>query len=274
MKNCNFFSKYCFFIFFLFLECIAIFFTFSNEKLKINIYSGSYQFIIGKMYDFISYGKSYFLLDIENQKLLNENKELRKKNRYSKIEKIHKDFKKEDINYLQQYTFTPVKIINNSINEQENYLTINKGSLDGIHTDMGVILSDGIAGIIIKTTPNFSTAISLLNTKIKVNARLKRSKYFGTISWDGLDYKYVVLYDIPKHCSLHNGDIIETDGKSSTFPEGIEIGKVHSYQLDKEKSNYVIKVKLLSNFSIIEHAYVVKNFFKKEWDDLQKIERK
>ncbi|WP_185855523.1 rod shape-determining protein MreC [Blattabacterium cuenoti] len=270
----NLISKIRFFIFFFLLECIAIFFTFSDSKFNQDIYYGSSYLIIGKLYETISKFRSYFLLEIENEKLLNENKNLRNKNIFSKIEKVYKDLKKEDINYLQQYIFTPVKVVNNSIHEQENYITINKGRIDGICVDMGIILSDGIAGIIVKTTPNFSIAISILNPKIKVNARLKKNKCFGALSWDGIDYKYVILNDIPRYCNISKGDIIETDGKSSTFPEGIAIGKVYSYKLDEENANFIIKVKLFSNFSTIEHAYVVKNLFKKEWENVHKVEYK
>ncbi|WP_341657956.1 rod shape-determining protein MreC [Blattabacterium cuenoti] len=272
----NFFLKWRFFIFFFLLESAAIFFSFSNSKFHKNIYKGSSNFIIGKIYETIHKLRNYFLLEIENKKLLNENKRLHDAQIFSKIRKISKDLKKEDINYLQQYTFTPVQIINNSIHEQENYITINKGSIDGIKPDMGIILYNGIAGIIIKTSPHFSIAISLLNQKIKVNARLKKNKYFGTLSWDGVNYEYVVLYDIPRHSTIHKGDIVETDGKSATFPEGIPIGRVHSYKLDEEHANYIIKVKLMANFSTIENAYVVKNLLKEEWNDVQlyKVENK
>ncbi|WP_341660024.1 rod shape-determining protein MreC [Blattabacterium cuenoti] len=272
----NFFLKWRFFIFFFLLESAAIFLSFSNSKFHQYIYEGSSNFMIGKIYETIHKLRNYFLLEIENKKLLNENKKLHDDKIFSKIRKISKDFKKEDINYLQQYTFTPVQIINNSIHEQENYITINKGSIDGIKPDMGIILYNGIAGIIIKTSPHFSIAISLLNQKIKVNARLKKNKYFGTLSWDGVNYEYVVLYDIPRHSTIHKGDIVETDGKSATFPEGIPIGRVHSYKLDEEHANYIIKVKLMANFSTIENAYVVKNLLKEEWNDVQlyKVENK
>ncbi|WP_185878463.1 rod shape-determining protein MreC [Blattabacterium cuenoti] len=270
----NFFFKWRFFIFFIFLESSALFLSFSKKNFP--IYTESSSFLLGKIYETIYRLRGYFLLDIENKKLIKENIKLRHASISSKIKKTTKDFKEENVEYLQQYIYTPVKIINNSIHEQENYITINKGSLDGIKIDMGIILSDGIAGIIIKTSPHFSIAISLLNPKIKVNARLRKNKYFGTVSWEGLDHEHVVLYDIPRHSIFSKGDIVETDGKSATFPEGIPIGKVCSYRFDEEHANYVIKVKLFSNFSTIENAYVVKNLFKKEWNNIQlyKVEHK
>ncbi|WP_185882942.1 rod shape-determining protein MreC [Blattabacterium cuenoti] len=266
--------KFRFFIFFFILETIALVISFSNSKLIQNVYYGSSHYIIGNIYENIYKIQDFLLLKIENQKLIEENTRLHNENILSKIDTISKDFKKEDVNYLQEYVFTPVKIINNSIHEKENYLTINKGSINGVYPDMGIIFPNGIGGIIIKTTKHFSTAISILNSKIKVNARLKKNKYFGILSWDGIDYKHVILYDIPKYCLIHKGDLVETDGKSSTFPEGIPIGTVDSYKFDEENSSYVIKVRLFSNFYTVGNAYVVKNLLKKEWDSVHIVENK
>ncbi|WP_185877382.1 rod shape-determining protein MreC [Blattabacterium cuenoti] len=269
---CDFFFKWRFCILFFLLESVSIFFSFKN----LNVICNSPKFIIGKVYESIYEIQNYFLLKIENDKLLKENSRLHNESIYSYIIKNSNsgNFRMEDIKYLQQYIYTPVQIINNSIYKQENYITLNKGNLDGIKPDMGVILPSGIAGIVIKTTPHFSKAISLLNLRIKINARIKKDNNFGTISWDGNDYKYVILNDIPKYCAINKGDIVETDGKSYTFPEGIPIGTVYSYKLDDGNSNFIIKVKLFENFSIIENAYVVNNILKKELDDIYKVENK
>ncbi|WP_185872767.1 rod shape-determining protein MreC [Blattabacterium cuenoti] len=265
MRNIfHFLIKWRFIILFIVLESISLFLSFSKYY---NI--GSSNYMIGNISEAMNKFRNFFLLDIENKKLIEENAKLKQENFYSKIEKLSKDFKKANFNYLQQYNYTPVKIINNSINNQENFITINKGSIDGIKIDMGLILSNGIAGIIIKTSPHFSVAISLLNTQIHINARLKKNKYFGTISWDGDSYKYVILYDIPKYSTFSKGDLVESDGKSSTFPEGIPIGHVSSYTFDEEHASYIIKVKLIEDFSILENAYVVKNLFKQERYNLQ-----
>ncbi|WP_185864478.1 rod shape-determining protein MreC [Blattabacterium cuenoti] len=264
----NFFLKRRFLFSFILLEFTAIFFSYSNFETKRYFYTGSSNLIIGNIYNAIHQLRRYFLLEIENKRLIKENRSLRNDSLSYKIKKIS-DFKEDNVEYLQQYIFTPVKILNHTINEKENYITINKGSIDGIKPDMAIILPNGIAGIIIKTSPHFSIGISLLNTNIKVNARLKNNKNFGTLTWDGVDYEYVILYDIPKHSIVQKDDIVETDGKSATFPEGIPIGKVYSYQFDHEHANYIIKVKLIEDFSTIESAYVVKNLFQKEWGNIQ-----
>ncbi|XCI75759.1 MAG: rod shape-determining protein MreC [Flavobacteriales bacterium] len=271
----NFFLKWWFFLFFIFLKTIALFFTFSKSRFHWTVYDDYAHTILGKIYQAKANVQTYFSLSEENKKLAYENAKLHHELQTSKLIKIGKnDLKETDTIYLQEYTYTPVKIINNSIYQQENFLTLDKGKVDGIQVDMGVILPNGIAGLIIKTSPNFSTAISLLNTQIKINARLKKSRYFGTLSWDGTDHDIVILQDIPKHVHLTKGEVVETDGKSAIFPEGIAIGTVAHYQLNQESGTYHIKVKLRADLAVIENAYVVKNLFKKEWESIQIIPSK
>ncbi|WP_185873312.1 rod shape-determining protein MreC [Blattabacterium cuenoti] len=267
-----FILKWRFLILFFLLESISIFFSFSNFNSDSKLICNGSNFIVGNIYKTIYELQNYFFLKKENENLLNENSRLHNESVFSKIIKTPDNFIKRNIEYLQEYTFTPVKIIGNSIHKQENYMIINKGSLDGIKADMGLILSNGIAGIIIKTTPHFSTAISLLNLRVKINARIKKNKNFGTIIWNGISYRYVILHDIPKYCNINIGDIIETDGKSETFPEGIPIGIIKSYKLDNEHASFIIKVRLFSDFSNIGNAYVVTNIFKKEFVDINKVE--
>lgn len=262
----NIFFKFRFFIFFILLELLIVILFFSNSR----IYEDIISFEKNKIHELIHVINNHILLKKENEKLLNENKRLHNESIYSNLNRFKNDDleEKNRTKYLQRYTFIPANIINNSINRHENYIIINKGSLNGIKEDMGVVLPNGIAGIVVKTTPHFSNVISILNSKIKINARLKKNKCFGSLGWDGVNYRYVILYDISKHCNVNKGDIIETDGKSSTFPEGIPIGKVVSFSLDENKSSYVLKIKLFSDFSSIDNAYVVKNLFEKEWNEI------
>lgn len=265
----SFFLRWWLFLFFISLEVIALFLTFSKAGFHNTVCGGYAHDIIGEFYQVKAEVQAYISLSEENKKLAQENAMLRSELQTSKLIKGTENIKETDIAYLQEYTYTPVRVINNSIHQQENFLTLDKGELDGIRADMGVILPNGIAGVIIKTSPHFSTAISLLNTQIKVNARLKKSGYFGTISWDGASHYTVILKDIPKHVPLTRGELVETDSKSAIFPEGIIIGRVHNYKLDQESRTYHIKVKLQADLASMENAYVVKNLLKEEWEKVQ-----
>lgn len=234
------------------IELFLLFFFSSKWYLHSNIY---------KSYVKKTHSQLFLSLKEENKKLLEEISKLRNKVFSYKKKKYYEN---EDIFYLQKYKYIPVKIIYNSIKKKENYFIINKGKKDGICENMGIILPNGVAGIIIKTSPNFGLAISLLNVNIKINARIKRNKYFGSISWKGKNPKIVSLTEIPRYVSIKKGDIIETGGKSLLFPEGIPIGIVKKFKFNQKNGNSNIIIKLFENFSKLENAYVVKNILKKE----------
>lgn len=264
----NFLSKRLFFLCFISLEALALFFLFAKNDFYRLIYKGSSLFIIGKIYQFESEIKNYFYLEHANKQLRQENTSL--KNDLINCKKPLKIDEKQinDSIYDQKYTYISVNVIGNSVHQQKNFLTLDKGALDGIEVDMGILLPHGIAGVIINVSDHFSTARSLLNPYTKINVRLKRNKYFGTLSWRGPDHRIAVLEDIPKYVDLIKGDIVETDGRSSIFPQGIYLGKVKDYQLDVENSAYKINVELATDFAAIDQVYVIKNLLKKEQDRL------
>ena len=127
---------------------------------------------------------------------------------------------------MLQYKVIHAKVIKNSFDVYDNYLTLNAGAKDGIKEDMGVINSKGVVGIIDKTSNNYATVLSILNTKSQLNAKIKKTNHFGTLTWDGKNAGYVQLVDVPRLASLKKGDTIVTGGQSVIFPENITIGRI------------------------------------------------
>ena len=128
----------------------------------------------------------------------------------------------------------------------------------------------GIAGIVINTTDSYSLVQSVLSfNKIKINAALKKSGYFGTLTWKGDDSRIMHLADIPKYVPLQVGDTVITDGKSAIFPQGIMIGKVAGYEVDTKTGFWDIAVELSEKMGNLSKIYVVKNLKKA---DVVKIE--
>lgn len=157
-----------------------------------------------------------------------------------------------------KYTYSPARIVNNSINKQNNYITLNVGTNDGIHREMGVITKDGVVGVVASVSSNFSTVISLLNTNWKLSAKHKRSGVFGSLYWDGLNYRKVILSEIPQHVNLAEGDTIVTSGYSTIFPPDIPLGTIEGFEF-KGGNFYIVNVKLLSDFKRLDYVYVIKS---------------
>lgn len=254
----RFLEKYYFFVLFLLLEGFSIWLLADHnyyQKAGFGNLSRSINNIIDNQ---ISGINKYLYLKQTNIELTVENVALR--NEIAKLKNKIEVNKSNDYDSIGgvKFTYSTARVINNSINKQNNYLTLNVGSNEGIQREMGVITKDGIVGIVASVSSNFSTVISLLNTSLKVSAKHKRSGTFGSLYWDGLNYREMVLSEIPQHVNLTQGDTIITSGYSSIFPPDIPLGTIEDYEL-KDGSFYVVKVKLLSDFKRIDNVYVIKS---------------
>ena len=170
--------------------------------------------------------------------------------------------------YKQQYIHTSAEVINNSVNRQKNFFTINKGELQGIKVNMAVNSGDGAAGVIVGCSDNYSIAMSILNLDFKLSVRIKSNGYFGSLSWDGRNYRKAILSEIPQHVSVNVGDTVETTGYSAIFPEGIIVGTVSDF----EKTGgdfYRITISLVTDFRKLHFVDIIGNMKKTEQLDLQ-----
>jgi rod shape-determining protein MreC len=179
-------------------------------------------------------------------------------------------FSVTDTIYRQQYKHTSAEVVENSVNRQKNFFTINKGKLQGISTDMAVTAFDGVAGVIVGCSENYSVAMSLLNLDFRLSARLKSSGYFGSLSWDGRDYRYAVLGEIPQHISVSVGDTVETTGYSAIFPEGLLIGTISDFE-KRGGDFYRITVSLKTDFKKLHFVDVIGNLEKAEKVELETL---
>ena len=166
------------------------------------------------------------------------------------------------------------KVIHNTFDSHENYLTINSGSLKGVKPDMGVINSLGIVGIIDNTSKNYATVISILNIKSQINAKLKKSNHFGSLTWNGKNTGFVQLIDIPRLAAIRKGDTIVTGGQSVIFPENINIGTVDKIYIDNQTNYYTLNIKLFNDMTNLGHVYILKSKNREEIINLEKKSEK
>jgi rod shape-determining protein MreC len=135
---------------------------------------------------------------------------------------------------------------------------------------MAVTSAGYVAGVIVGCSDNFSIAMSLLNLDFRLSARIKSNGYFGSLSWDGIDYRQAILSDIPQHVSVNTGDTIETTGYSAVFPEGIMVGTVSDF--NKIGGDfYMITIKLETDFRKLHFVDIIGNLRKAEQLELQNL---
>lgn len=264
MRNLlNFLLKYINIIVFLILEGIALFWLTNGNSYHNSRVVKGIQGITRGLEERINNARSYLNLREINSNLARENSILR-----NQIELLAR---KEDLKFMsvddsvfgQQFKYTSARVINNSVNRQKNYLTLDKGSLQGIKVDMAVTSGKDAVGVIVSCSENFSRAISLLNLDFRLSARIRSNGYFGSLSWDGRNYRHVVLNEIPQHIDVTVGDTIETTGYSAIFPEGVGIGTVSEHK--KSGSDfYIITVELFADFKRLQYVNIIGNLKRSE----------
>ena len=265
------FSKNGLFLFFLFLQLIAVTLIFSRNSLQQSFAAGQATAFNAWVSGYIDQGTSYLKLKQINEDLVAQNKALMAQV-YGKGQSGNPQFRRvtDTIGGGQIYTFVDADIVNNSITRNDNYFTIDRGKRHGVFPKMGVIAPNGIAGIVVNTTNNYALVQSVLSVnKIRINAALKNTGFFGTLTWKGDNSRTMHLADIPKYVPLKVGDTVLTDGKSSIFPQGIMIGRIAGYEVDSKTGYWDISVELNQKMGNLQKVFVVRNLKKLELKQIQ-----
>lgn len=269
----RFFTKNALLSFFVFLQTISVILIFAKNSVQRSFIAAQFSVFNSWVSGYIDEGANYLKLKQINEDLVAQNKALMKELYRGKYDEGVKITQVQDsLQGGQSYTVIDAEIVYNSINRENNYFTINRGEQQGIEPKMGVIAPQGVAGIVINTTKNYSLVQSVLSTKnIKVSASLKASDYFGTLTWNGDDSRIMHLSDIPKYVPIKVGDTVVTDGKSTIFPKGIMIGRVAGYEVDSKTGYWDISVELSQKMGQIQKVFVVKNLKKNELQEIQEV---
>ena len=257
---------------FLMLEIIAFMLIFNNSNYQKMQLISFIESVKGVVYEKFSDVKQYFSLKTENEKLIAENLDLRNKlNYYTNLDTIRSETVK-DVLHSSAYNYISAKVIRNSTNKQQNYFILNVGSRHGVYPEMGVISSEGMVGMVIRVSENYSAAISILNMNFtKFSGKLKRAGDYGTISWNGINIHTVQLYNIIQQSDVELGDTVITNQFSGIFPENITIGTVEKINV-KDGTFFEIDVKLSQNMKLLQNVYVIDIPDKAEIEKLLKNE--
>ncbi len=260
-----FLQKYKYFLFFLFLEVIAVALIINNHSFHKSKFISSTNFITGGLYQKSSNITEYLGLKERNSILVEENLAL--KNKLEKIttylDSILANQIKDTTQLSQNFNYISGKIIKNSFHKADNFLTINRGKSYNVSKEMGIINSKGLIGITDNVSNKYARVQSILNSKSNINAKFKNNNHYGTLTWDGKDYNIVQLTDIPRQATFKEGDTVVTGGRSTIFPSGIPIGTVVKVPEELSAVNS-INIKLFNDMSNLGHVYIITNLNKEE----------
>jgi rod shape-determining protein MreC len=263
---------------FLFLELFCAWLIVQNNAYQGSKFFNSSNGLVAAMNSFSQGVRDYFMLSEVNRTLSEENALLKRKLSQQSITYVMPNNTiVRDSSNINQYEFFSAKVVNNHVDMVKNFITINKGSEDGIEPGMAVVSPLGVVGKVKLVSNHYGVVTSILHVDVMVSAVLKRTEYFGTVQWTGKNPDQVELNYIPPHVQPNLGDTVLTSGYNAVFPEGVMIGVIEKVDLNKDALFYDIKVRLSQDFRKLSWVTVVKNNRGAEQDSLehviQKLER-
>ncbi len=275
MRNLiNFLLKYNYWFLFVILEVASFVLLFRFNNYQQSVYFTSANTVVGAGYEVSGGISSYFHLKSVNEDLLDRNMLLEEQ--INNLEKALKERQLDSIavNSIRKmpqkdYQLFKARVIKNSLNLADNYITLDKGSSSGIHSEMGVVDGNGIVGIVYETSPSYSVVISVLNSKSNISCKIVGSDYFGYLKWEHGDSRYAYLKDLPRHAEFNLGDTVVTSGFSTVFPEGIMVGTVDDMSDSHDGLSYLLKIKLATDFGKLSDVRVIARNGQQEQKELE-----
>jgi rod shape-determining protein MreC len=272
MRNIFLFIRIYFnFLFFLFLMGLSFYMLFSYNRYHNTVYSGVANEITGKISKQYNNVEYYFQLKRTNDSLVKANEGLynRLREDYEIADTVSKtvidSLTIDSLRKQRKYLYMQAKVIRNSVSQPNNYIELHRGSLQGIHPDMGVIdINNAVIGTVMDVSDNYAVVMSLLHEQSNLSARLKKTGETGTVVWDGKISDILILKDISKTVKISSGDTVVTSGFSDKFPAGLLIGYVKDIINDKSLSTYIVRIKTAANFENLQYSYIISNLQKDE----------
>ena len=257
----QFIYKYQHWIVFIVLEIVCFVLLFSYNSFQSSVYLSTANEVIARLLNGKNKVTSYFDLVEQNQALASQNAELLQ--RVVGLEMLNAQYQQdsltevETINRIRHagYHITSALVIDKSVNNTDNYFTLNRGEADGIRPDMGVVSVDGVVGVVFRCTEHYSLVMPLLNSNSSISCKV--NKEIGYLRWDGGDARYATLHDLPFYSVVEPGDTIVTSGSSSFFPEDVMVGRVEEVYPSPDGQYMRLKVLLSAQFASLKHAFVV-----------------
>ena len=266
-----FIRRYRLFFTFLLLQVVSLWFLFNYNRFHRAKFLGIANEMTGRINSQYNKVEDFFALREENRRVHQMNDSLLNllpKNfirRDTSVQVIQDSVAYDTSGLYRRYYSRPAMVVYNTINDQKNYIQINRGANQGIKDNMAVVSSDGsVVGVVVSVSANFSQVMSLLHVQNSVSATLKKTGEFGTAEWDGKDPRYLTLKRIPKTVEVKNGDTVLTSSVSYNFPPGYFVGTIAGIKLDNTTGMYLLKVKTAANFYSLQQVFVIENMERSE----------
>ena len=259
-----FLAKYNHWFVFILLEVICFVLLFRFNNFQGSVYFSSANAVAGKVYEYNSSVTTFFNLSQSNKKLSERNlileQQVRALTQY--IATHHGDslaMEQCQKQALAGFKLIPAKVIQSTINREDNLITIDKGKADGIHEDMGVACGTGVVGVVYMASDHYSIVLPVINVNSNISVMIRKRGYFGFLHWKGTPSDIAYVDDVPRHARFALGDYVVTNGYSSIFPPGIMVGKILHVFNSSDGLSYRVQLRLSTDFGKLRHVCVIDN---------------
>lgn len=270
MRNLlEFLAKYNHWFVFLILEVVSMVLLFQYNSYQGSAWFSSANAVTGKLYEWDANVETFFSLTKVNQELTQRNAYLEQE-----VQKLSdslvsatKDssiYHRDQFALLRNYRLIPAKVVANSVDKPGNLMTIDKGSADGIHKDMGVISGTGVVGIVYLVAEHYAIVIPVLNTKSNISCMIQNRGYFGYLRWKGGVSDLAYLEEVPRHAHFKLGDYVVTSGYSAVFPPGVRVGRIFHVFNSADGLSYRVQLRLSTDFARLRDVCVIEDAAMKE----------
>jgi len=257
-----FFQKTSHWFLFILLEVVSLTLLFKYNNYQGSVWFTSANAVSGAIYDYSSRAEHFFALSTVNEELTMRNLELEEENNTlrEQLADIKADSTAVSTNLaasLAGLRTIGAKVVGSTLDRDDNLLTINRGSADGVKEDMGVVSGNGAVGIVYMVSPHYSIVIPILNTRSEISCTIASRGYFGTLRWHGDDPRTAYLEDIPRHARFKLNDAVVTSGYSAVFPRGLRVGKILHVYNSPDGLSYMAQVQLSTDFGNLRDVLVI-----------------
>lgn len=279
MRNLlEFLAKYNHWFVFLILEVVSMVLLFQYNSYQGSAWFSSANAVTGKLYEWDANVETFFSLTKVNQELTQRNAYLEQEVQKlsDSLVSVTKDssiYHRDQFALLRNYRLIPAKVVANSVDKPGNLMTIDKGSADGIHKDMGVISGTGVVGIVYLVAEHYAIVIPVLNTKSNISCMIQNRGYFGYLRWKGGVSDLAYLEEVPRHAHFKLGDYVVTSGYSAVFPPGVRVGRILHVFNSADGLSYRVQLRLSTDFARLRDVCVIDDAAMKERLEIMRAEQ-
>ena len=264
MKNLlEFLQRYHHWFLFVLFEALSMVLLFQYNHYQGSVWFSTANILAGRVYEMHASVESFFTQARVNEQLTTRNfyqeRQLAQLRRlYQEATKTTDSAELQELEKISQYKLIPAKVVTNELHKNNNLMTINRGSADGVEPGMGVACGQGVVGVTFLCSDHYTVVVPVLNAaSSRISCMIRNRGYFGVLRWYGEEAGYAYVEDIPRHARFKRGEWVETNGYSSIFPAGVLVGKIVEVYNSRDGLSYKLKVQLSTDFGTLRDVVVI-----------------